>query len=428
MTAEHLPQHVRVAVVGAGFGGIGTAIRLLQEGRDDFVVIERAEEVGGTWWWNHYPGAQCDIPAVLYSFSFAPKPDWSRMYPLQEELHAYLKECVDRFGVDRHLHLSTELLSAAWDESEQLWRITTNRGSFTASVLVGATGPFSEPSIPDVPGIESFTGPAFHSMEWQHDVDLEGKRVGVIGTGASAVQFIPRVQPLARQLTVFQRTPTWILPHPDRPVPERLKATFAKRPVVQRAAREAWNVVQEAMVPGFVWFSPLQKSLEWTARWHLRHQVKDKQLHDTLRPRYAVGCKRPTFSNKYYPALAADNVTVTGDGIAEVTADGIRTQDGTHHALDVILFGTGFKLTNNAGFTRIHGRDGRSLSEHWSGNEPRTYLGTSVTGFPNFLLLLGPNSVTYTSQVVTIEAQVDYLVEMLDIMDRDALASMDVTP
>ncbi|KGN32114.1 4-hydroxyacetophenone monooxygenase [Knoellia sinensis KCTC 19936] len=426
-TPRPLPDHVRVAVIGAGFGGLGAAIRLRQEGHDDFVVLEKGDDVGGTWWWNTYPGAQCDIPSVLYSFSFAPKPDWSRLYPLQEELQSYLHECVERFGVGDHLHLRTEMLDAAWDENSQVWRIETSRGSLTASVLVAATGPFSEASIPDLPGIDTFQGEAFHSMHWRHDLDLEGKRIGVIGTGASAVQFIPQLQPLADRLTVFQRTATWILPHPDRPVPPRAQRLFARWGAPQRAMRLGWELVQEAMVPGFVWWPPLQKGLELTARWHLRRQVADRDLRAQLRPGYAVGCKRPTFSNSYYPALASENVTVTGSGIDRVTTHGIVTADGTLHELDVIVYGTGFRITGNSGFARLRGRDGRTLAEHWAGGEPRTDLGTAVTGFPNMLMLLGPNSVTYTSQVVTIEAQVEYLLETLRVLDQHDLASLEVT-
>lgn len=419
--------HVRVAIIGAGFGGLGTAIRLKQTGIDDFVVLERADEVGGTWQVNNYPGAQCDVPSLIYSFSFAPNPDWSRLYPLQEELKDYLHQCAEDFEVLPHIRFGTEVTDASWDDTEQLWRITTSTGDLTATVVVGAIGPFSAPSTPDLPGLDTFEGTVFHSQGWDHDHDLTGERVGVIGTGASAVQFIPRVQRVAGHLTVFQRTPTWILPHPDRKVGAATRALYRRVPGAQAAARKAWELSFEALVPGFISEPRLQKPLELMARGLLRKQVKDPELRARLTPSYAVGCKRPTFSNKYYPALTADNATVVSDGIVEVTPRGIVTADGVEHELDTIIFGTGFKMTDHPGFDVVHGRDGSSIGDVWRAGEMAAYLGTSLHNFPNFFMILGPNSGVYTSAVITIENQVHYIVEALRQMEERDLATLEVT-
>lgn len=422
-----MSEHVRVAIIGAGFGGLGTAIKLKQEGIDDFVVLERADEVGGTWQINDYPGAQCDVPSLIYSYSFAPNPDWSRLYPLQEELKAYMHKCAVDFEVLSHVRLHTEVTGAVWDDNAQVWQISTSSGDLTARVLVGAIGPFSSPATPDIPGLDSFRGTVFHSQSWNHDHDLTGERIGVIGTGASAVQFIPRVQPKAGHLTVFQRTPTWILPHPDRPVGAVTRELYRRVPGAQKTARKAWEVTFESLVPGFIYEPKLQKPLELLGRALLKKQVRDPVLREKLTPSYAVGCKRPTFSNAYYPALTADNATVVTDGIVEITERGIVTASGTEHELDTIILGTGFKMTDHPGFNVIEGRDGVNLGETWRGGEMEAYLGTTVHGFPNLFLILGPNSGVYTSAVITIEDQVHYILEALREMDKADLASLEVT-
>ncbi len=427
------PDHHHVAIIGAGFGGLGAAIKLKDKGFDDLVIFERESEVGGTWWVNTYPGAQCDIPSALYSFSFAPNPNWTRLYPLQEELQAYMRDTAKQFDITRHIQFSTDVLDASWDEGGQVWRIIT-RDSFgdetlsTATFLIAATGPFSEPSRPNLPGLENFAGATFHSAEWNHDYDVTGKRVAVIGTGASAVQFVPQLQPKVASLTVFQRTATWILPHPDRPVSPAVRTVFKRIPATQRALRGACSLVQEMMVPGLVRRPGLLKPMAAAGRWNLNRQVSDPELRRKLTPPYEFGCKRPTFSNKYFRALAAPNAQVVTDGIVGVTPTGVRTADGVVHEVDAIIFGTGFKLTGNEGFTRIHGRDGRSLTETWGGEELVAYLGTAVSGFPNMAMILGPNSVVYTSQVVTIEAQVDFILAELTAMRDRKIRSLDVTP
>lgn len=425
-STSEVREHVDVAIVGSGFGGLAAAIRLKQEGHDDFVVFERDDAVGGTWHVNTYPGAQCDIPSALYSFSFAPNPDWTRLYPLQPEIESYLNVCTDTFDVRRHIRFGHDVLDAAWDEIAQVWAITTSRGHWTARVLIGALGPFSEPASPDIAGLESFAGNVFHSADWDHEQDLSGRRVAVIGTGASAVQFVPQIAPVVDHLTLFQRTPTWIMPHPDRPVGRRVRALFRRVPRTQRALRKQFDLVQEAMVPGLVRWPWLLGPAAALGRAHLRRQVSDSRLRAKLTPDYAFGCKRPTFSNTFYPALTRPNVDVETAGIVAVRPQGIETTDGVVHELDTIVLGTGFTVARHSGFQRIRGRGGVSLAETWPRGEMASYRGTAIHGFPNFFMILGPNSVVYTSQVVTIEAQVEHILAALRAMSSSRSAVIEV--
>ncbi|MEO6472370.1 MAG: NAD(P)/FAD-dependent oxidoreductase, partial [Aeromicrobium sp.] len=336
------------------------------------------------------------------------------------------EKCAKKFDLEPNMRLRTEVLGATWDDVSQLWTIETTNGTWTAQILVGALGPFSEPSVPQLPGLEKFNGTVFHSTTWDHEHNLAGEKIAVIGTGASAVQFIPKIQQIAKELTVFQRTPTWILPHPDRPLGKRTKCLFRRFPVTQRLARRGFNLTQESLVPGFVYEPRLARILGVIGRAHLRHQVKDRTLRKKLTPTFAFGCKRPTFSSTYYPALAQPNVNVVSEGIHEVTERGIVTQDGVEHAFDTIIFGTGFRMSDHPGYELLAGRDGRTLSQTWDG-DLRAYLGTTISNFPNFFVILGPNSVIYTSQVVTIESQVGYIMAALKAMDDRGLASIEVT-
>jgi cation diffusion facilitator CzcD-associated flavoprotein CzcO len=418
---------VRVAIIGTGFSGLCTAIELKANGIDDFVVLERADELGGTWQANTYPGAQCDIPSIIYSFSFAPNPQWTRLFPLQLEIRDYLRRCADQFDVTEHIRFRHDVLDAVWDDDTQTWILDTSHGTIHAQYLVAAVGPFSEPATPKIPGLATFEGAVFHSASWNHDEDLTGRRVAVIGTGASAVQFIPHLQRKVLHLSVFQRTPTWILPHPDQPIGPTQKAIFGRVPFTQRVVRRATNLLFESFVPGFVYRPAFLKIFEAIARTHLRHQVTDPHLRQRLTPEYHLGCKRPTLSNAYYPALTQPNVDVITDGIIEVRKNSIVTADGTEHHVDTIILGTGFQMTEHPGLGRIRGRSGDSLNQVWSG-DPKAYLGTVVSGFPNLFIPMGPNSLNYNSATVTIEAQAHYILSCIHAAEKQGIRAIDVRP
>jgi cation diffusion facilitator CzcD-associated flavoprotein CzcO len=421
-------ERSRVAIIGAGFSGLGMAIRLRQEGIDDFVVLERAGEVGGTWRDNTYPGCQCDIPSALYSFSFAPNPDWSRFYPLQTEIQDYLIRCARDFGVRPHIRFGHEVNGAAWDEDAGCWRLDTSHGELTAEVLVGGMGGLSEPSTPEIPGLDDFEGTLFHSAVWDHGHGLSGERVGVIGTGASAIQFVPRIQPQVGRLHLFQRTPSWVMPDGDRPYSDRQRSLFRRLPAAQRLVRAGIYLTLEATVLGTIVNKRLAKGLELIARRHLRNQVPDPELRARLTPTYTIGCKRITMSNTYYPALSRPNAELVTDPIREVRPRSIVTGDGAERELDTIILGTGFKVHDNPAFARVRGRGGSTLREAWQGS-PRAYLGSTIPGFPNLFLVVGPNSAGgFNSIVFTSEAHINYAIQGIRAMDRHRLRAVEVRP
>ncbi|MFC0532306.1 flavin-containing monooxygenase [Phytohabitans kaempferiae] len=418
------PHHYRIAVIGAGFGGLGAAIRLRQRGHDDFVVLDRGSEVGGTWRDNTYPGCACDVPSHLYSFSFGLNPDWSRSFSGQAEIWAYLRRCAREHGIDQHLRLATEVHGAAWDGGR--WAIETSRGPLTADVLISAAGPLCEPVSPKLPGLETFTGEAFHSARWRHDYDLTGRRVAVVGTGASAIQFVPAIAPAVARLHLFQRTPPWVMPKADRPISRLERRAFRAVPGLQRLARTGVYWGREAQATGFL--QPVVMRLgQRTARAHLRRQVPDPELRAKLTPHYRMGCKRILLSNDYYPALSRSNVELVTDGIAEVRPDAVVSADGTARPVDAIIFGTGFHVSDTPIAEQIRGRDGRTLAEAWEGS-PKAHLGTTVAGFPNLFLLLGPGTGTgHTSVVFMIESQLAYVLDALRHLDRTGGAAIEPT-
>ncbi|EON24163.1 cyclohexanone monooxygenase [Nocardioides sp. CF8] len=421
-----LPDRTRVAIIGSGFAGLAMAIRLKQAGEHNFVVLERADDVGGTWRDNTYPGCACDVPSNLYSFSFAPNPYWSRAFSPQAEIHEYLRETARRFGVLPHIAFGADVESAHWVDDDQEWIVETSAGTVQTRILVSGAGPLSEPSYPDIPGLEDFAGKRFHSADWDHGHDLTGERVAVIGTGASAVQFVPHVQSRARHLTIFQRTPPWVLPRPDRPVPGLLQRAYAAAPAMQKAVRAGVYWRQEAMLPGLVHKPELLKGVEKLARAHMKWSVKDPALRAKLTPDYRIGCKRILIANGYYPSLAKPNVDVVTDQIARVGVDSITTADGTERPIDTLIFGTGFHVTDSAISDRVRGRHGETLAERWKGS-PQAYLGASVSGFPNLFLLVGPNTGPgHTSVVFYIESQVAYVLDALRTMDSLGATSLDV--
>ncbi|MBW3570834.1 MAG: NAD(P)/FAD-dependent oxidoreductase [Gemmatimonadetes bacterium] len=420
-------RNVRVAIIGSGFGGLGTAIRLKQQGMDDFVVLERAGDVGGTWRDNTYPGCACDVQSHLYSFSFAPNPDWSHSFSPQAEIQAYLQRCARDYGVLPHVRFHHQVADARWDEEARLWRIQTSRGPLAARVLVMAAGALSDPVVPDLPGLDGFQGGAFHSARWDHGFDLRGKRVAVIGTGASAIQFIPQIQPQVARLYVFQRTPAWILPRQQRVLRSAEQRLFRRIPGAQRAARGAIYLAREAFLLAFR--SPrAARTAQRVALWHMRRSIPDPALRRKLTPEWTIGCKRVLLSNDYLPALAQGNVEVVTEAIAEVRARSVVTADGAERAVDAIIFGTGFQPTDPPLARHTCGRGGRTLAEVWAGS-PRAHVGTTVAGFPNLFMLMGPNTgLGHTSVVYMIEAQIEHLLGALGHMRAHGAAALEPRP
>ncbi len=414
----------RVAIIGSGFGGIGTAIRLKQEGVENFIIFERAGDVGGTWRDNTYPGCACDVESHLYSFSFAPNPDWTRSFSSQPEIWAYLKRCAREFGVLPHIRFHHEVREAIWDEAAQGWRIETSQGSFTASVLVMASGALSEPAVPRLPGLETFQGKTFHSARWDHDYDLTDRRVAVVGTGASAIQFVPEIQPKVAKLHLFQRTPPWIIPRHDRTLSVIERRLFRRFPAVQRAARSSIYLFREIFLLAFrhLW---LARQVERIARRHLERSVHDTKLRAKLLPNYAIGCKRILISDDYLPSLMQPNVEVVTEGIAEVRGASIVDCSGVGRPVDAIIYGTGFRVTDPPLAQHIRGREGRTLGEVWAGS-PQAHIGTTVAGFPNLFILMGPNTgLGHNSVVYMIEAQIEHLIAALSHMRRHGASAIE---
>lgn len=407
----------KIAIIGTGFGGLGMAIKLLQKGERDFVVLERAHDVGGVWRDNTYPGAACDVRSHLYSFSFAPNPTWTRSFSRQAEIQRYLRGCAERFGVMPFIRFGREVQRASWLETEKVWRIETNDGVFDAEVLVGAGGALSEPSIPKLPGLETFQGVTMHSARWDHGVALEGKRIGVVGTGASAIQFIPEIQPKAAKLTVFQRTPAWVLPRGDKAISESKRAWFARIPLLQASARMLIAKRNDLMLAFFL-VPRLRPVMRDFGKRHLKHSVPDYELRKKLTPRYDMGCKRILLSDDYLPAMTKPNVDVVTHAVTEVRPHSVVDANGHEHEVDVLIFGTGFQVTNPPMAKYVFGRGGQSLTDAWAGS-PKAHVGTTITGFPSFFLIMGPNTGTgHTSVIGLIESQIDHVLGALAHLDH----------
>ena len=422
---SQLPTHTDVAIVGSGFSGIAMAVRLREAGMRDFLILERDSDVGGTWRDNSYPGCACDVPSHLYSLSFAPNPNWTSTFSPQEEIQSYLQGVARDHDLHEHIHFHTELETADWDDDAQRWHIRTSQGTLTARVLIAAPGALSEPAIPDLPGLDSFEGTVFHSANWDHDHDLANERVAVIGTGASAIQFVPQIQPRVGKLHLFQRTPPWIMPRRARPLTSLERAVYRRVPAAQRAMRTAiyWARELYALPLLKVTLARYSKAL---MRRHLHRQVKDPDLRRKLTPSYAPGCKRILISNDYLPSLTKPNVEVVTDGVAEVRPRSIVDSTGREREVDTIVFGTGFHVTDLPIGERLRGRDGRTLAEVWDGSL-HAHKGTTIAGFPNLFLLLGPNTgLGHTSIVVMIEAQVGYVLDGLRRMRADNVDAVEV--
>ncbi len=419
----------RVLIIGAGFSGIGMAVRLRQSGERDFVVYEQEAGVGGTWWVNQYPGCACDIPSHLYSFSFEPNPGWSRRFSPQVDIRDYLASCARKYDLLGHIRFNTAVARLRWIEQRALWEVTDAQGEVVfASVVVAGTGALSTPDYPQIAGIERFRGKVFHSQHWDHQYDLKGKRVGVIGTGASAIQFVPQIQPVVARLALFQRTPPWIIPKPDRGISgfeQRLLGAF---PRLQRLVRGLTYLGHEARVLGFV-FSPRLMGLHKLLALNLlRRQVKDKALRRKLTPRYAIGCKRILISNNYYPAVSQPNVALVTSDIREITEDAVITADKQSHPVDALILGTGFKASMPFPRGMIFGRAGQDLIDAWR-EGPQAYKGTTVAGFPNLFLLMGPNTgLGHNSIVYMIESQIAYILGALETLETSGASSVDIQP
>jgi len=420
------PSHYDIAIVGAGFSGLGMAMELRRAGVDDFVVLERADDLGGTWRENTYPGCACDIPSVLYSWTREQNPRWSRAFADQQEIWNYMREVVGRHDLDRHLRLGHELLSANWEEAGGRWEIETSQGRITAGILISAAGALADPAIPDIEGLDRFAGKVFHSAGWDHEHDLTGGEIAVIGTGASAIQFVPMIQPHVKRLHLFQRTPPWVLPRLDPEIPERWQRRFERHPRLQRTIRTAVFSLLEASHVAFT-HPRLMRLSERRALAHLKRQIPDPDLRAKLTPDYRLGCKRILASNAWYPAIAADNVNVVTAGIAEITPDGILDRNAVEHAVDTIIFGTGFQVTDPPISHRVWGRSGTTLAATWHGS-PKAHLGLAVVDFPNLFLLLGPNTgLGHNSVLLMIEAQVGYLTQALSWRRRNGIATLEAT-
>ncbi|QNN52426.1 flavin-containing monooxygenase [Nocardioides mesophilus] len=423
-----LPRHVRVLVVGAGFGGLGMAIRLQQQGERDFAVLDKGEEVGGTWRDNTYPGAACDVPSQLYSFSFAPNPDWSRSFSPQAEIQAYLRRVARESGVLDRFFFGTSLERASWDDEAARWRVVTSAGELSADVLVTATGGLSEPRMPAIDGVDEFERTIFHSARWDHEQDLAGKRVAVIGTGASAIQIVPELARTVAHLDVYQRTAPWVIPRRDRAYSSLERLALRHLPPLRRAYRTAIYWARECYVPGFTIDPRLAAPAERAARANIARAIHDPGLQAAVTPTYRLGCKRVLLSNDYYPALAQDHVALVTDPIRRISRTGVVSADGTERPVDAIVVATGFHTTEQPIAARIRGREGRSLAEVWAGEGMNAYKGTTVHGFPNLFQIVGPNTgLGHSSMVFVIESQIAYVLDALATMRRRGLASVQPT-
>ena len=412
-------DRIDLLVVGAGFGGIAMADRLMREGRGkDFLVLEAAEEVGGTWRDNTYPGCACDVPTALYSLSRHAHPGWEHSFGRQPEIFAYLKSVADRIGLRERLVTSCEVTSANWDPEASLWTVETSKGQIRARHLIAATGALSAPSIPKLPGLESFEGEIFHSARWRDDIPLEGKRVAVVGTGASAVQFVPEIAGIAEHVTVFQRTPGWVLPRLDRSISEGRRRWYTRIPLLQRIVRGRIYLGRELYVIVFTRAQFLLRFFEWFAHFYLFLKVRDRKMRKALTPDFSIGCKRILLTSKWLPALTRPDVTLVADAAASATPGGLVAGDGTEIPVDVIIFGTGFQPTEPPTSRVITGADGHTLAEHWKGS-PRAYNGVTVAGFPNLFLLYGPNTnLGHSSIVYMLESQAEHVTRLIELSER----------
>ncbi|MEV8606798.1 NAD(P)/FAD-dependent oxidoreductase [Amycolatopsis sp. NPDC051373] len=425
-----MTERFKVVIVGTGFSGLGQAIQLEKAGIRDYVILEKADEVGGTWRDNSYPGCACDVQSHMYSFSYEQNPDWSRSFSPQPEIFGYLKGVADKYRLRERIRFGVEITGAHWDAGERRWSVETKSGDeFSAQFLVSGVGGLHIPSIPKLPGIEKFKGQTWHSAQWNHEFDLRGKKVAVIGTGASAIQFVPQIAPEVAELTLFQRTPPWIMPKPDHAMPGWAKQLFRYVPGTQRLYRNALYWLLEARAIGFNGHPKLMHAAESIARRHIAKGISDPKLRRKVTPDYTMGCKRVLISNDYYPALDRGGVDVVTDGVREVRENSVVDEAGVEHEVDAIIYGTGFHVTDALEYLDITGVEGRGLAKTWATDGIRTHKGITVAGFPNLFFLLGPNTALgHNSVVFMIESQSRYVVDAIRLADSHGAAALDVRP
>ncbi|MGX9791346.1 flavin-containing monooxygenase [Mycobacterium sp. MMS18-G62] len=419
-------------IVGAGFSGIGTAIKLDRAGLSDYLIVEAGDGPGGTWYWNTYPGIAVDIPSFSYQFSFEKSLNWSRTYAPGHELRAYAEHCVDKYGLRRKIRFGTKVLGAEFDDQAGLWHIRTDPGEeVTARFLVNASGVLITPKLPDIDGVDSFGGVTMHTARWDHDQDLTGKRVAIIGTGASAVQVIPEIAPIVQQLTVFQRTPIWCFPKFDVPLSHwtqrMMRLPGGKN--VQRLLSQAYVELTFALPAQYFTVNPMAKNMSKVGEAYLRKQVDDPEVRDKLTPRYAVGCKRPGFHNTYLSTFNRDNVRLVTEPIDKITGSGVATDDGEIHDVDVLILATGFKVLDPDSVLTysVSGSGGRSLTQFWDEHRLQAYEGVSIPGFPNFFSVFGPYGYVGSSYFALIEAQTHHIVRCLKRAHRRNASRVEVT-
>lgn len=418
-----------IVIIGTGFSGMGAAMKLRQSGREDFVILEKAHDVGGTWRDNTYPGCECDIPSHMYSFSYELNPEWSKSFSGQEEIWAYMRKVADEQGIRPYINFGVEVTGAEWDEDRSIWTVRTRSGDdYEARVVVAGVGGLHIPNIPEITGADSFEGPRFHSAQWDHSVDLKGKKVVVIGTGASAIQFVPIIAQETEQLTVFQRTPAWVLPKKDKPTPEWRKKLFATVPGATRAYRNAlyWTLEARAIAfNGHVNFLPIAEKI---VKRYIDKTIPDPELRAKLTPDYRLGCKRVLQSNTYYQTYLRDDVELNTDGVKEIVADGVIDSNGVKHEADIIIYGTGFHVIDAFDYLDIKGKSGVDLATQFREQGVETYMGMTIHGFPNLYFMLGPNTALgHNSVVFMIEQQTKFIIRMLDEMDRRGATSAEPT-
>lgn len=422
-------NHYRQVIIGAGFAGLCAAIKLKEQGENNFVILERNDSLGGTWYDNHYPGAACDVESHLYSFSFEPNPDWSRQFSPQEEILNYMKHCAAKYDLNKHIQCNITVTAAGFNEATGTWKVTDASGKeYITQFVISCSGGLSQPMFPDIKGIRSFKGKMFHTAQWERSFDYKNKTVAVIGTGASAIQVVPAIAPDVKHLTLFQRTPPWILPKPDAEISSLRKWIYNHFPFMQRLHRKRLYWQHEVMALGFIKNPGILKLASKLSLRYLKQSVASETLRKKLTPAYTMGCKRILISNDYYPALTRSNVSVITEGIREINTTGVLTTDGAQRDVDAIIIATGFQTTDAVIRFEVKGRKGMDLNESWR-EGAEAYLGTMVSGFPNMFLVVGPNTgLGHSSMILMIEAQVNLIMQSIAMMKQRGIKFFDLKP